>query len=43
MSGSFVDATAVAADLHGLTIVTLLGHQEFDPAVPVPIVVPADK
>jgi hypothetical protein len=36
----FVNDTAVATDLHGLTIVTLLGCHEFDPAVAVLVVVP---
>jgi len=29
----------MAADLHSLATVTLLGRHEFDPAVPVPMVV----
>jgi hypothetical protein len=33
----------VAADLHGLTFVTLLGCHEFDPAVAVLVVVPIDE
>jgi len=41
--GSFVDDSAVAAYLHGLAIVTLLGRHEFDPAVPVPVVVAAHE
>jgi hypothetical protein len=33
----------MAADLHSLATVTLLGRHEFDPAVPVPMVVPVDE
>ena len=43
LAGSFVDDSAVTADLHGLAIVTLLRRHEFDPAVSVPMVVPVDK
>ena len=43
LAGSFVDHTAVPADLHGLAIVTLLGRHEFDAAVAVPVVVPVDE
>ena len=35
--------SAVAADLHGLAIVTLLGRQELDAAVAVLEVVPIDE
>jgi hypothetical protein len=31
----FVDDSAVTADLHGLSAVTLVGRHEFDPAVAV--------
>lgn len=43
LAGSFVDDSAVTADLHGLAIVTLLGRHEFDAAVAVLVVVPVDK
>ena len=43
LAGSFVDDTAVTADLHGLAIVTLLGRHEFDAAVAVLVVVPVDE
>ena len=43
LAGSFVDDTAVTADLHGLAIVTLLRRHEFDAAVAVLVVVPVDK
>ena len=33
----------MAADLHSLTIVTLMGRHEFDPAVTMPVVVPVDE
>lgn len=33
----------MAAELHSLANVTLLGRHEFDPAVPVRIVVPVDE
>lgn len=33
----------MAADLHCLATVTLLGRHEFEPAVPVPMVVPVDE
>jgi hypothetical protein len=33
----------MAADLHSLAIVTLLGRHEFDAAVAVPVVVPIDE
>jgi hypothetical protein len=39
----FVDDSPVLADLHCLTAVTLIGCDELDAAVPVPVVVPADK
>jgi hypothetical protein len=38
-----VDDSAVTADLHGLTAVTLVGCHELDPAVAVPVVVPVDE
>jgi len=43
LAGSFVDDTAVTADLHGLAIVTLLRRHEFDAAVAVLVVVPVDE
>ena len=43
LAGSFVDDSAVAADLHGLAIVTLLGCHEFDAAVAMPVVIPIRK
>ena len=43
LAGSFVDDSAVPADLHGLAIVTLLGRHEFDAAVAVLVVVPVDE
>ena len=43
LAGSFVDDSAVTADLHGLAIVTLLGRHEFDAAVAVLVVVPVDE
>ena len=33
----------MAADLHSLANVTLLGRHEFDPAVQVPMVLPVDE
>ena len=38
-----VDDNTVPADLHGLTAVALLGRDEFDAAVAVPVVVPVDE
>ena len=43
LAGLFIHNRTVLADLLRLTIVMLLGHQEFDPAVPVPMVVPVDE
>lgn len=43
LAGSFVDDSAVTADLHGLALVTLLGRHEFDAAVAVLVVVPVDE
>ncbi len=43
MAGLFIDDSAVAADLYGLTAVTLLGRHEFDAAVAVLVVVPVDE
>jgi hypothetical protein len=43
LAGLFIDESSVAADLYGLTAVTLLGRHEFDAAVAVPLVVPIDK
>jgi len=39
----FVDDSLVTADLHSITVVTLLGRHEFDAAVAVPVVVPVHK
>ena len=43
LAGSFVDDTAVTADLHGLAIVTLLWRHELDAAVAVLVVVPVNE
>ena len=43
LAGLFIHDRTVPADLRSLTIVTLLGSHEFDPAVPVPMVVPVDE
>ena len=43
VSGSFVDDSAVAADLHGLAVVALVGRHELDAAVAVSVVVPVHK
>ena len=43
LSGLFIHDRTVPADLRSLTIVTLLRSHEFDPAVPVPVVVPVDE
>ena len=43
LAGSFVDDSAVTADLHGLAIVTLLGRHEFDAAVAGSVTVPVHK
>ena len=40
---SFIDDTAVVADLHGLAIVTLQGRHEFDAAVAVLVVLPVNE
>ena len=39
----FVDDSAVTADLHSISIVTLMGRHEFDAAMAVPVVVPVRK
>ena len=39
----FVDDSAVTADLHDITVVTLLRHHKLDPSVPVPVVVPVHE
>ena len=39
----YVDDSPVLADVHSLTVVTLVGCDELDAAVSVPVVVPADK
>ena len=41
--GLCIDDSSVAADLYGLTTVSLLGRYEFDAAVAVPLVVTIDK
>ena len=41
LAGLFIHDRTVPADLRSLTIVTLLRRHEFDPAVPVPMVVNA--
>jgi hypothetical protein len=43
LAGLFIDDSAVAAYLYGLTAVTLLGRHEFDAAVAVLVVVPVDE
>ena len=43
LAGLFIHDRTVPADLRSLAIVTLLRRHEFDPAVPVPMVVPVDK
>ena len=43
LAGLFVHDRALPADLRSLTIVTLLGRHEFDPAVAVLVVVPVDE
>ena len=43
LAGLFIHDRTVPTDLRSLTIVTLLGSHEFDPAVPVPMVVPVDE
>ncbi len=43
LAGLFIDDSAVAAYLYGLTAVTLLGRHEFDAAVAVFVVVPVDE
>ena len=42
LAGLFIDDSAVAGDLYGLTEVTLLGRHEFDGDVAVLVVVPVD-
>jgi hypothetical protein len=39
----FVDDSTVAADLHSLTVVALMGRDELDAAVPVSVVVPVHE
>ena len=43
LAGLFIHDRTVPADLRSPTIVTLLRRHEFDPAVPVPMVVPVDE
>ena len=43
LAGLFIHDRTVPADLRSLAIVTLLRRHEFDPAVPVPMVVPVDE
>ena len=43
LAGLFIHDRTVPVDLHSLTIVTLVGRYEFDPAMPVPMVVPVDE
>jgi len=43
LAGLFIDDSAVAANLYGLATVTLVGRDERDAAVAVPVVVPIDK
>ena len=43
LAGLFIDESSVAADLYGLTAVTLLGRHEFDAAGAVLVVVPLDE
>ena len=43
LAGLFIHDRTVPADLLSLTIETLLGRHELDPAVTVPMVVPVDK
>lgn len=43
LSGLLIHDTAVAADVYGLTAVTLLGPHDFDSAVSVLMVVPVDQ
>ena len=43
LAGLFIDESSVAADLYGLTAVTLLGRHEFDAAVAVLVVVPVNE
>ncbi len=38
-----VDDSTVPVELHGLTAVALLGRDELDAAVAVPVVVPVDE
>ena len=39
----FVDDSPVTADLHSISVVTLMGRHEFDAAVAVPVVVPINE
>ncbi len=43
MTRLLVDDSAVAADIHGMTAVKLLGCHEFEAAVAVLVVVPVDE
>ena len=43
LAGLFIHDRTVPADLFCLTIMTVLWCHEFDPAVPVPMVVPVDE
>jgi hypothetical protein len=43
LAGLFVDDTLVPVDLRGLAAVALLGRDELDAAVAVPVVVPVHK
>ena len=43
LPGLLVDESPMAADLHSLAVVALLGRDELDAAVAVPLVVPIDK
>jgi hypothetical protein len=43
LAGLFVDDSSVVADLYGLTVVVLLGRNEFDAALVVLVVVPVDE
>ncbi len=43
LTGLLVDDSTLPADLHGLAAVSLVGRDEFDPAVAVPMVVPVDE
>ena len=43
LAGLFIDNSAVAAIVYGLTAVTLLGRHKFDAAAAVLVVIPVDK